>query len=268
MTSALVRHVDEAGHGRLALFLEGGYDLEAIEESVYAMGSALGGEAYELGAQPVSYGLERLVDDDAAFAAGTVFAAGAAFAAGTTCAVAGVRRGVEALAVAGAVAAAVVAGLDPSADELTLAHAERDAPAIDWLELSMLAVSELEDDVGEVLAGSDVDLVALELDFDVAILAVVRALELGPALVGAAVAVVVAMTCALLVAELLHPIRNLLAALFGVDVARASPVYQLANRATHLIAARRLGVLALLGEALLERFPGNHCAIFLVAVVR
>jgi acetoin utilization deacetylase AcuC-like enzyme len=54
MTSTLVRHVDEAGHGRLALFLEGGYDLEALEESVYAMGSALRGEAYELGAQRVS----------------------------------------------------------------------------------------------------------------------------------------------------------------------------------------------------------------------
>ena len=40
--------VDEAGHGRLALFLEGGYDLHAIEESVHAMVTALGGERYEL----------------------------------------------------------------------------------------------------------------------------------------------------------------------------------------------------------------------------
>ncbi|UCH28921.1 MAG: histone deacetylase [Myxococcales bacterium] len=48
MTTALADHVDEAGHGRLALFLEGGYDLHAIEESVHAMVMALGGERYEL----------------------------------------------------------------------------------------------------------------------------------------------------------------------------------------------------------------------------
>ncbi|MBW1761779.1 MAG: histone deacetylase [Deltaproteobacteria bacterium] len=54
MTSALVRHVEEAGHGRLALFLEGGYDLEAIEESVCAMASALLGEPYELADGPLS----------------------------------------------------------------------------------------------------------------------------------------------------------------------------------------------------------------------
>lgn len=48
MTTALAEHVDEAGHGRLALFLEGGYDLDAIEESVHAMVTALGGERYEL----------------------------------------------------------------------------------------------------------------------------------------------------------------------------------------------------------------------------
>jgi acetoin utilization deacetylase AcuC-like enzyme len=48
MTTALVDHADEAGHGRLALFLEGGYDLDAIEESVHAMATALRGERYEL----------------------------------------------------------------------------------------------------------------------------------------------------------------------------------------------------------------------------
>jgi acetoin utilization deacetylase AcuC-like enzyme len=45
MTRALGEHVDEVGHGRLALFLEGGYDLEAIEESVYAMAMALVGDS-------------------------------------------------------------------------------------------------------------------------------------------------------------------------------------------------------------------------------
>jgi acetoin utilization deacetylase AcuC-like enzyme len=59
MTSALVRHVDEAGHGRLALFLEGGYDLEAIEESVYAMAAALRGERYGLAEGALSSGEER-----------------------------------------------------------------------------------------------------------------------------------------------------------------------------------------------------------------
>lgn len=48
MTTALVEHVDEAGHGRLALFLEGGYDLDAIEESVCAVAKALEGERVEL----------------------------------------------------------------------------------------------------------------------------------------------------------------------------------------------------------------------------
>ena len=45
MTTALADHVDELGHGRLALFLEGGYDLEAIEGSVAAVVRALRGEA-------------------------------------------------------------------------------------------------------------------------------------------------------------------------------------------------------------------------------
>jgi acetoin utilization deacetylase AcuC-like enzyme len=48
MTTALARHVDGLGHGRLALFLEGGYDLEAIEDSVAAMVKALRGEEFEL----------------------------------------------------------------------------------------------------------------------------------------------------------------------------------------------------------------------------
>ena len=48
MTTALARHVDALGHGRLALFLEGGYDLEAIEGSVASMIDALRGDELEL----------------------------------------------------------------------------------------------------------------------------------------------------------------------------------------------------------------------------
>ena len=48
MTTALLDHVEEAGHGRLALLLEGGYDLDALEESVCAVARALQGERYAL----------------------------------------------------------------------------------------------------------------------------------------------------------------------------------------------------------------------------
>lgn len=48
MTTALARHVADVGHGRLALFLEGGYDLDAIEESIEAIANALLGNATEL----------------------------------------------------------------------------------------------------------------------------------------------------------------------------------------------------------------------------
>jgi acetoin utilization deacetylase AcuC-like enzyme len=48
MTTALADHVDEVGHGRLAMFLEGGYDLDAIEESVCTVVRALEGERHEL----------------------------------------------------------------------------------------------------------------------------------------------------------------------------------------------------------------------------
>lgn len=48
LTTALARHVDAMGHGRLALFLEGGYDLQAIEDSIAAMLNALRGEEAEL----------------------------------------------------------------------------------------------------------------------------------------------------------------------------------------------------------------------------
>jgi len=48
LTTALARHVDAMGHGRLALFLEGGYDLQAIAESVAAMVTALRGDETDL----------------------------------------------------------------------------------------------------------------------------------------------------------------------------------------------------------------------------
>ena len=48
MATALCRHVDDLGHGRLALFLEGGYDLEAIEGSTSEIVNALLGRVREL----------------------------------------------------------------------------------------------------------------------------------------------------------------------------------------------------------------------------
>ena len=48
MTTALCRHVDDLGHGRLALCLEGGYDLEAIEGATSEIVSALLGRGREL----------------------------------------------------------------------------------------------------------------------------------------------------------------------------------------------------------------------------
>jgi len=53
MTTALARHVDRLGHGRLGVFLEGGYDLEAIEDSVSAMLKALAGQELELPTGPL-----------------------------------------------------------------------------------------------------------------------------------------------------------------------------------------------------------------------
>ena len=53
MTTALVGHVGRLGHGRLAVFLEGGYDLEAIEDSVAVIVEALRGKPYELPVGPL-----------------------------------------------------------------------------------------------------------------------------------------------------------------------------------------------------------------------
>ena len=47
MTTALADLADRLGHGRLGLFLEGGYDLDAIEDCVAAVLRALGGERFE-----------------------------------------------------------------------------------------------------------------------------------------------------------------------------------------------------------------------------
>jgi acetoin utilization deacetylase AcuC-like enzyme len=44
MTAALVEHTERSGHGRIALLLEGGYDLTALRESVAASARALLGE--------------------------------------------------------------------------------------------------------------------------------------------------------------------------------------------------------------------------------
>jgi acetoin utilization deacetylase AcuC-like enzyme len=48
MTTALIQQAERAGHGRLGLFLEGGYDLQALEASVAAVGHALLGEVTDL----------------------------------------------------------------------------------------------------------------------------------------------------------------------------------------------------------------------------
>jgi acetoin utilization deacetylase AcuC-like enzyme len=54
MTTALLDHVQRAGHGRLGLVLEGGYDLLALEQSHAAVGHALLGQRFELSEAPPS----------------------------------------------------------------------------------------------------------------------------------------------------------------------------------------------------------------------
>ncbi len=48
MASAIVAQAERAGHGRVGLLLEGGYDLVALEESVRASARALRGDSLEL----------------------------------------------------------------------------------------------------------------------------------------------------------------------------------------------------------------------------
>jgi acetoin utilization deacetylase AcuC-like enzyme len=46
MAGALVEHAERAGHGRVALLLEGGYDLAALQDSVAAAARALLGQSF------------------------------------------------------------------------------------------------------------------------------------------------------------------------------------------------------------------------------
>lgn len=62
MATALVRHVDALGHGRLGFLLEGGYDLIALEESVAAMARAAVGDAIDLPTGVVSVEAARAID--------------------------------------------------------------------------------------------------------------------------------------------------------------------------------------------------------------
>lgn len=48
MTTALIDVAEAVGHGRVGLVLEGGYDLQALRESVAVSVRALGGERFEL----------------------------------------------------------------------------------------------------------------------------------------------------------------------------------------------------------------------------
>ena len=48
MTSALLELADSLGHGRIAFFLEGGYDLQALEASMAQLGLGLGGAKCDL----------------------------------------------------------------------------------------------------------------------------------------------------------------------------------------------------------------------------
>ena len=62
MTTAVARHVDRLGHRRVGLFLEGGYDLEAIEASVAVMLKALRGEEVELPTGPLRPSEQRALE--------------------------------------------------------------------------------------------------------------------------------------------------------------------------------------------------------------
>jgi acetoin utilization deacetylase AcuC-like enzyme len=62
MTTALVDVAQHLGHGRVALVLEGGYDLHSLSESVATCARALGGERYELPESPGNAHGQRAVD--------------------------------------------------------------------------------------------------------------------------------------------------------------------------------------------------------------
>jgi len=62
MTSALVEHTERSGHGRIALLLEGGYDLAALRESVAASARALLGHRVALSEDAPSAGGRAAVE--------------------------------------------------------------------------------------------------------------------------------------------------------------------------------------------------------------
>jgi acetoin utilization deacetylase AcuC-like enzyme len=66
MTSSLVRQAEAAGHGRVGVVLEGGYDLSALEQSAEAVTRALAGHERELPSGSLSASeaeaLERTVE--------------------------------------------------------------------------------------------------------------------------------------------------------------------------------------------------------------
>ncbi|MGD8860718.1 MAG: histone deacetylase [Myxococcales bacterium] len=61
MASALIAQADAAGHGRVGFLLEGGYDLQGLEQSVRGVGRALMGDRLELPeSRPDTAGLEAV----------------------------------------------------------------------------------------------------------------------------------------------------------------------------------------------------------------
>ena len=63
MTSALVRAVDDLGHGRLGFVLEGGYDLQALESSVAATVCAARGGSVPLAEGSIPSGAREAIDE-------------------------------------------------------------------------------------------------------------------------------------------------------------------------------------------------------------
>lgn len=62
MATAVVRQAERAGHGRVGVFLEGGYDLVALETSLAAVTRALGGETTELPEDRVRAGEREAIE--------------------------------------------------------------------------------------------------------------------------------------------------------------------------------------------------------------
>jgi acetoin utilization deacetylase AcuC-like enzyme len=62
MATALLRHAEGLGHGRVGFVLEGGYDLTALEGSVEAVARALGGESTDLPEGALKAGERAAID--------------------------------------------------------------------------------------------------------------------------------------------------------------------------------------------------------------